>query len=362
MLFRTEELPQQSPTPKRKFSTASRVRYIGSKMRVADSILAVIGAPHLGKGRFIDLFCGTGAVGAEAATRGWKVHFNDHLQSSVITAAAQLTDKSNAKFEKLGGYYSAIDQLNAARPKNGAIYKEYSPSGESVSGHSRMYFTVENARKIDGIRSEIEHLYANQKISRFEQWLLLSDLISASNSVANIAGTYGCFLSKWSDNAISSLALRPRILPVHSHSVTTSIDDAFDFEDREEDVLYCDPPYTKRQYAAYYHLLETIVAGDHPVVEGVAGIRSWHAKSSPFCFKRKALNAFTKLIESKRSKNVFLSYSSQGHLAIDELVAMLKSHGDVRIMELQKIARYTPNAVSRANGTEVTEFILHLER
>ena len=34
------------------------------------------------------------------------------------------------------------------------------------------------------------------------------------------------------------------------------------------DAVYADPPYTKRQYAAYYHILETIAAGDRPLISG----------------------------------------------------------------------------------------------
>ncbi len=30
-------------------------------------------------------------------------------------------------------------------------------------------------------------------------------------------------------------------------------------------LCYVDPPYMKRQYAANYHLLETIAKGDNPV-------------------------------------------------------------------------------------------------
>ena len=39
------------------------------------------------------------------------------------------------------------------------------------------------------------------------------------------------------------------------------------------DTVYLDPPYTKRQYAAYYHILEAISLGDEPIVEGICGIR-----------------------------------------------------------------------------------------
>lgn len=34
------------------------------------------------------------------------------------------------------------------------------------------------------------------------------------------------------------------------------------------DIAYEDPPYTKRQYGAYYHILETIAIGDEPEITG----------------------------------------------------------------------------------------------
>ena len=49
------------------------------------------------------------------------------------------------------------------------------------------------------------------------------------------------------------------------------------------------PADTKRQYAAYYHILETIAHGDEPVVEGITGLRPWKSKASDFCYKRRAL-------------------------------------------------------------------------
>ena len=41
----------------------------------------------------------------------------------------------------------------------------------------------------------------------------------------------------------------------------TTVGDVLDVQYEDGDVAYFDPPYTKRQYAAYYHILETIAAG-----------------------------------------------------------------------------------------------------
>lgn len=340
----------------------SRARYIGSKSRVANRILEIIGRPKSDQIRFVDAFCGSGAISVAAAMNGWTVHANDHLKCSTVMTRAQLLSESSVTFSAVGGYENAVRHLAFSSSIEGPIFSEYSPSGRSRSGHLRKYFTESNAAKIDGVRAEIGRLAAEKIISDDEKILLIADLITAANSVANIAGTYGCFLSKWSNASLANLSLKPRLLGADMPKSTATCLDVCEFSDAEEDVLYCDPPYTKRQYAAYYHLLETITLGDYPDVTGVAGIRSWHSKSSPFCFKRKALRAFSDLLASKRAKTVYVSYSSEGHLSIEALRSHLENFGTLRVHSIQSIPRYTPNVVSRSNGSDVTEFLFELRR
>jgi len=339
-----------------------RVRYIGSKARIADQLVRLIGDRTERGRRFVDLFCGSGSVSRAAFAAGWPVHVNDHLYASTVVAYAQVVSGRQLNFDNLGGYDAAIQTLNASAPKQGVLYKEYAPSGLSRSGHSRMYFTEENAEKIDGVRAKIEAWHLTGKIQDNEKTVLLADLISAANSVANIAGTFGCFLSRWTPAALQPLRLYARHLVERSHASTYSIADAFDFCDDEEDILYCDPPYTKRQYAAYYHLVETIALGDFPEVGGVAGIRPWEHNASPFCYKRRALNAFERVVLSKRAKKIFFSYSSDAHVALDDLAGTLSKFGRVRIEDVKAIPRYAPNLVSRTNARPVTEYLIELVR
>lgn len=349
-------------TPSRRISSAIRTRYIGSKARIADEILEIAGRPNSSGTRFVDLFCGAGSVSRTAASLGWRVHANDHLNSSAMITRAQLLSADQINFDKLAGYENAIERLNAAAEKQGPIYCEYSPSRQSRSGNVRKYFTEANAAKIDGVRSLIEEWYSTLLIGTKERDLLISDLISAANCVANIAGTYGCFLSRWTSASLSEIRIVPRAIPRSLPQHSVSNEDAFSFEDFADDVLYCDPPYTKRQYAAYYHLLETISLGDHPEVSGVSGIRAWGHKSSPFCYKRRALTAFEDLLKSKKSKRILISYSSEGHVDAEQLIALLSKFGDLRLHVLKSISRYAPNEVSRTRNRSVTEYVMDISR
>ena len=332
-----------------------RIRYIGSKARVVKQILDIVGPPN--GGRFLDVFSGTGVISQQAAIRGWGVWANDHLLSSSILTTAQLLSCNGVSFAPLGGYAVTIRKLNSISPRSGFIYGEYTPSGKSRSGHERRYFTTENGRRIDGMRTQIEDWDRNGKLTANERALLLADLLEAANRVANIAGTYGCFLRHWTKAAQRRLLLSPRSLLAKSVSFQVSCKDAFELTARPNDIAYLDPPYTKRQYAAYYHVLETLAAGDSPTVSGVTGLRSWEDKSSPFCFKRRALGALVSLAIGLGTKRALISYSSEGHVALSKLQQGLEEYGEVTIHEVADIGRYRPNQKA-LRLPSVTEYVL----
>jgi adenine-specific DNA-methyltransferase len=111
------------------------------------------------------------------------------------------------------------------------------------------------------------------------------------------------------------------------------------------DALYLDPPYTKRQYAAYYHVLETIVVGDQPKVDGVTGLRPWRERDSDFCHRRRAPQALKHLINEATVAKLFLSYSDDGHIEHEAILEILRSHGQVRWWE-QPTRRYRSSSLN----------------
>ena len=70
-----------------------------------------------------------------------------------------------------------------------------------------MYFTAENAGKIDYYRFQIEKWKTEEKINENEYCYLLACLIEAVSSVANIAGVYGAFLKKWDSRALKEITI-----------------------------------------------------------------------------------------------------------------------------------------------------------
>ena len=336
-------------------------RYIGSKARIAKTILDYIGAPISDHATFVDVFSGTGVVASSAADNGWRVKVNDTLRCATVISISRLVSASDATFAAIGGYQNACHALNESlRP--GSIWKLYSPASVNHCGIERKYFSIENAMHIDGARRTISEWVSQAKISPTEESLLLASLVSAANNVANIAGTYGCFLSKWTAQSKKRLEIQP--LPLRDNRVVFSASncDAFSLSTEIGDVAYLDPPYTKRQYSAYYHLLETIVEGDEPCVSGIAGLRHWKNNASVFCYKAKALNAMVALIQRLKAQRCYISYSNEGHIKLDKLLASLSRFAHVEPIVLGEIGRYRPNQTASAGNDRVTEYLLKVEK
>lgn len=336
-------------------------RYIGSKSRLIDQITAYMGHPKEGA-FFVDAFCGTGVVAEAAADLGWNVRINDSLYSAVTSAGARLVSQEQAAFKKLGGYAKAIAKLNSAKPKHGFIWREYSPASLDSCGVERRYFTQENATRIDAMRALIADWSDAGSIDEVEERLLIADLFGALNRVANIAGTFGCFLSKWTSQSQDKISMRCRELKAKAVRVEATVGDVFDVPNSAQDLVYLDPPYTKRQYASYYHILETVALGDEPEVEGVAGLRPWKDRASDFCYKTRALKTLSRLVQSLKSQKVLLSYSSEGHICMQDMKTELSKIGTSTMHPLGTIGRYRPNKVASSAASDVNEFLVVVER
>jgi adenine-specific DNA-methyltransferase len=346
------------------------IEFLGSKRRLLDFLTQRIGKHAVEGEHFVDLFCGTASVAAAFRGLGLRVTANDHLELCSTMAEARLLNDGLPRFEGLLAaeeipsgdaehpYRTVLALLNEISPRDGFVYRSYSPASAQFSDFTRMYFSEENARRIDAIRRQIENWGA--LLTRGERSLLIADLIRAVSVCSNTAGTYGCFLKRWKPRALQPLQLSPSGQPSSTgtgHSVFRS--DAEEIaESVEADVVYADPPYTKRQYAAYYHVLETIARYDSPELIGKTGLRPWAEESSDFCYRRKAPAALERLVGRVRARHFFLSYSADGQIADEAIREILSAHGKLAVAEVP-YQRYRSSSLKH-RGPLVTERLYHL--
>jgi len=330
----------------------SNIRYIGNKAHSAQQIINEIKKVSKEGDIVADLFSGSAIISQGLRLANRRIIANDILSHCNILAESKLLQNGEPKFSKIidknpqikkqttntvGNlpYDRILQYLNSLRGVNGFFYKNYSQEGSSNLESPRKYFTENNAKKIDAIRTKLIDWNQQQLLKPTERALLLSDLFRATNKIANVAGTYGCYLKIWYDRALQPLKLqrsqimkagiKHKILKENANELAKTI---------QCDVAYIDPPYTKRQYAAYYHILETLANEDEPELIGKTGLRAWKENASDYCYKRKASKALNELILNLNSDHIFVSYSEDGHISHDELMEILASNGTTKFSEI----------------------------
>jgi adenine-specific DNA-methyltransferase len=339
-------------------------RYIGNKRRIMNWILSHVERLLPPGATVADPMCGTASVSAGLRSAGYRVVAGDIMTYAYHHAQVRLLLDQPPAFAglALGTYRTVLTHLNALEPVEGLFWREYSPAGTPVEGCSpRKYFTPENAQRLDAIRKELSAWEEGAALTPTESALLRHDLVLAANRVANIAGTYGHYRSKWSASAEQALHLRPYEFdtgPTDGHRVLLGALEDLSPE-IEADLCYLDPPYMKRQYAANYHILETLARGDEPTPIGVSGLRDWWDQYSNFCSKRNVRASFESVIRKMSCDEFLVSYSEDGLLHIDELVEFLETFGSVRVAAL-------PHQRFRSNqsplGSTVHEYLVRLSR
>ena len=327
-------------------------RYIGNKKKLLPYIMASTQEMIGNTGTVVDLMAGTGLVAAEYRKMGYTVIASDMMTYSKYHLITQIMMDREPTFDKLkisscddNKYLSVLDYLNNLEPIEGYFFREFSPAGTPANGvASRKYFSAENACKIDAIREKINDWIAAGNLSEKEEAVLKHSLIMAVNTVANISGTYGYYLSELKRNALDSISLLPvRFSPGNIQNNRVIQGFAEDIaKDISADLCYMDPPYIKRQYAANYHILETIARGDYPIAQGKSGLRDWWDQHSKFCTKTKGLQSFEKVVSEMNCRNFIISYSEDGLFPLETLVELLKGYGKVDV-EFIDYSRFRSN-------------------
>jgi adenine-specific DNA-methyltransferase len=174
----------------------------------------------------------------------------------------------------------------------------------------------------------------------------------STNKVANTAGTYGYFLSELSEAAERPIKLQPTQFSSENEANSVRHGRARDvLSSVSPDVAYLDPPYNKRQYAAYYHILETIAHEDEPELIGKSGLRPWQEKSSDFCYKARAPDALRRVLRSTNADYAFVSYSEDGHIRHEQMREILSEFGEAEHLELAH-TRYSSHESTDSSLTE----------
>ena len=240
---------------------------------------------------------------------------------------------------------------------SGFIYQNYCMG----SGSQRQYFSDENGKKIDTIRTKIKEWKDTNKINSNLYYFLLASLLESADKVANTASVYGAFLKHIKKSASKDLILQPAyfIENDNSHQVF-NMDSNELIKEISGDILYLDPPYNQRQYGSNYHILNTITKYTDFIPKGKTGLPNYNR--SDYCVKRKVKLQFEKLISNATFEYIFLSYNNESLMSEKEIANIMSRHGNYSVV-MQEYQRFKADKTENRNHiADKTYEYLHILR
>ena len=303
-------------------------KYIGSKVRLLAFIEREI---QLAAGRiesFFDGFAGTGVVADRMRSHTNRLTLVDNLASNYsINRTFFASSEATVRIDYVASALRDLNRLAAF-------------AGYASAHYAGRYFTPENAGLIDAIRDQIELRRQAGDCTAQERHVLIASLLFAADKVANTVGQYDAYLKNLGarsydengrhvvdSNVYGRLRLRMPVLRFAEGATVLKADMNTVAHDHEADVVYLDPPYSERQYVDCYHVLENIASWEKPVLSGKTMKFERESLKSEYSRRSTALAAFARLIEQIRARFIFVSYSNEGIISIDDLKATLSARG-----------------------------------
>lgn len=313
------------------------MRYIGNKTRLLGFIRDVLRDRGMRPGTAVDPFTGTASVARALKSWGWAVTAGDIMCYAYVFGRAYVAVDGEPALDGVaevvgeGSLGAVVAYLNALPGQPGFIHRHFSPAGDVGEKYGRMYFTPENAGRIDAVRSRLESWRGDRLLDDDGYHVLLAALIEAADRVANTTGVYASFVKSWQPNAERALELdAPALLPGNGCAAHRM--DALELMERVApfELLYLDPPYNARQYPGYYHVPELIAEGwfDGKVrLRGKTGLAPDEDKRSDWSRSARCEEAFEALIATAPCRRIVMSYNAEGIIHEETIERVLKEHG-----------------------------------
>ena len=143
-------------------------------------------------------------------------------------------------------------------------------------------------------------------------------------------------------------------------------------KEKEIDIVYLDPPYNQHSYGSNYHVLNTVALWDLERVKkdltveilpgNKAAIRrDWlEERRSEYNRKQESKVAFKRLLEAIRAHYTLISYSTDGHITVEEMIRMAGQTGALEVTT-RNYGRYRVSTQRKTDRASTTEFVLTID-
>ena len=375
-----QQMPLWSDYPAgedRAYLSRQIITYIGNKRLLLGKIgLAVERVKsRLGKKdlRIFDVFSGSGIVSRYMKTHASTLISNDIEDYAAVIGRCYLRNRSTVDIYALSSIANEINhavEFQAFPP--GFIQDLYAPNDEKkITKHDRVFYTKDNARRLDAYRCLIETLPDDIRE------LLLAPLLSKASIHSNTAGVFkgfyknretkiGQFGGTGSDALVrikGQIVLEPPVLSRFECDYAVLQEDANRAarEVHDLDLAYIDPPYNQHPYGSNYFMLNLLVQYQRPEeISQVSGIPTdW--RRSGYNVREKSLPLMRDLLYALESRFLLVSFNNEGFISPSEMHALLREIGTVDVVEVPYNAfRGSRNFNKR--GIHVTEQLFFVER
>jgi len=353
------------------------ITYIGNKRALLSQIGQAVtqvksrlGKKHL---RAFDAFSGSGVVSRFLKAHASFLVSNDIEDYATAIARCYLRNRSTTDLRLL---IQVVDDLNARvtekRIPKGFIEELYSPRDEtSITKEDRVFYTQDNARRLDSYRQLLEALPAEMRE------MLMGPLLSKASIHANTAGVFkgfyknkhtqiGQFGGSGSDaltRITGTIWMEPPVLSQFECDYEVLQGDANTAARRLRnlDLVYVDPPYNQHPYGSNYFMLNLLLRYRRPTqVSRVSGIPvDW--QRSGYNVRSKSYSLLKQLLHTIDAPFLLVSFNNEGFISPDKMRAMLTELGTVKTLETQYNAfRGSRNFNNRS--IHVTEQLFLVER
>lgn len=326
------------------YLTKQILTYMGNKRKLLSNIEDVIVfiQSELNK-EFLSIgegFSGSGIVSRLLKQYANQLWTNDLANYASTLNQCYLAHPDSDTREKIKQYIQqANDFADSNSPRVPAyIQKHWAPQSETITKDDRVYFSRENARRIDRYR-----YFINTIPPKFRACLLAPLLVKCSmhnNTNGNFSGFYkndgiGAFGGKKQIDLKRILAKITLDMPLFSPrtcptKVSQRDTNTWIKEIPSLDLVYYDPPYNKHPYHIYYFLLDIINKWDiHTEIPQTYRGQPKNWDKSAYNSSKNAENALNELIQNTKSKYILLSYNSGGIISLQNLQKILERKGEV---------------------------------
>ncbi|MFW0793715.1 DNA adenine methylase [Gordonia sp. CPCC 205515] len=350
--------------------------YLGNKralLGVIDRAAAQVQERLGRKMTVLDAFSGSGAVSRLLKARSSTIIANDLESYARVMSECYLANRGEVDLDEItylvGEFTSKVE---SGYRVDGFIEELYAPTDDTdIQPGERVFYTVDNARRLDAYASLIHSL--DERIKPF----LLAPLLSAASVHANTSGVFkgfykdrstgvGRFGGSGGDALLRILGTITPAVPVLSRydadRVVLQID-ANDLPGRigHVDLAYLDPPYNQHPYGSNYFMLNLIADYRRPTqMSAVSGIPvDWNR--SGYNVRRESPQLMRALVEDLDASFLLVSFNDEGYISPAEMTDILSAVGTVtEFRERYNTFRGSRNLRGRA--THVTEHLFLVER